>query len=78
VYEFSSLLKFVEQRFVLDPLTDRDALANDMLDSFDSRRTLCRRLSAASALAPLERSASPPRWWTGSPTTTRAGSPPLS
>jgi phospholipase C len=35
VYEFSSLLKFVEQRFGLDPLTDRDALANDMLDSFD-------------------------------------------
>jgi phospholipase C len=35
VYEFASLLKFAEQRFGLDPLTDRDALANDMLDSFD-------------------------------------------
>ena len=35
VYEFSSLLKFAEQRFGLDPLTDRDAQANDMLDSFD-------------------------------------------
>jgi len=35
VYEFASLLKFVEQRFGLDPLTDRDAVANDLLDSFD-------------------------------------------
>lgn len=35
VYEFSSLLKFAEERFNLDPLTDRDAQANDLLDSFD-------------------------------------------
>jgi len=35
VYEFSSLLKFAEERFGLDPLTDRDLLANDLLDSFD-------------------------------------------
>jgi len=35
VYEFASLLKFVEQRFGLDPLSDRDAVANDLLDSFD-------------------------------------------
>jgi len=35
VYEFSSLLKFVETRYGLDPLTDRDAQANDLLDSFD-------------------------------------------
>ena len=34
-YEFSSLLKFVEERFGLNPLSDRDRLANDMLDSFD-------------------------------------------
>ncbi len=34
-YEFSSLLKFAETRFGLAPLTDRDRLANDMLDSFD-------------------------------------------
>lgn len=33
--EFSSILKFVEQRFGLDPLTARDAQSNDMLDSFD-------------------------------------------
>ena len=35
VYEFSSLLKFVETRYGLDPLTDRDTQANDLLDSFD-------------------------------------------
>ena len=35
VYEFSSLLKFVEKRWNLDPLTNRDASANDLTDSFD-------------------------------------------
>ena len=35
VYEFSSFLKLVEERFNLSPLTLRDALANDTLDSFD-------------------------------------------
>src|SRR5260370_12431402 len=34
-YEVSSLLKFVETRFGLEPLTDRDLLANDLLDSFN-------------------------------------------
>jgi phospholipase C len=34
-YEFSSLLRFAEERFNLPPLTDRDRLANDLLDSFD-------------------------------------------
>jgi phospholipase C len=34
-YEFSSFLKTVEERFGLAPLTDRDANANDILDSFD-------------------------------------------
>ena len=34
-YEFSSLLSFVEKRFYLAPLTERDKKANDMLDSFD-------------------------------------------
>jgi phospholipase C len=33
--EFSSILKFIETRFGLAPLTQRDALSNDMLDSFD-------------------------------------------
>jgi len=34
-YEFSSVLKFIEERFNLPALTNRDAVANDMLDSFD-------------------------------------------
>ncbi len=38
-YEFSSFLAFVEKRFGLSALTDRDATANDMEDSFDFRQT---------------------------------------
>src|SRR5262249_43641944 len=38
VYEFSSLLKFAELRFRLAPLTERDALANNLLDSFNFRQ----------------------------------------
>jgi phospholipase C len=34
-YELSSFLSFVEKRFYLAPLTERDQKANDMLDSFD-------------------------------------------
>jgi phospholipase C len=33
--EFSSVLKFIEQRFDLDPLTERDTQANDLIDTFD-------------------------------------------
>jgi phospholipase C len=36
--EFSSILKFVEERFHLEPLTDRDRLANDLTESFDFDR----------------------------------------
>lgn len=35
VYEQSSMLKFVETRYHLNPLTSRDRAASDMLDSFD-------------------------------------------
>jgi phospholipase C len=38
-YEFSSFLKFVEERFALSPLAARDGAANDMLDSFDFSQT---------------------------------------
>jgi phospholipase C len=38
-YEFSSILKFVEERFGLPPLTDRDANANDTTDSFNFAQT---------------------------------------
>jgi phospholipase C len=34
-YEFSSVLKFIEERFGLPPLTARDADANDITDSFN-------------------------------------------
>jgi len=34
-YEFASILKFIEERFGLPPLTLRDANANDTTDSFD-------------------------------------------
>ncbi len=35
VYEHSSILKFVETRYQLPPLTARDGMASNMLDSFD-------------------------------------------
>jgi phospholipase C len=38
-YEFSSVLKTIEERFGLPPLTDRDADANDLLDSFNFTQT---------------------------------------
>lgn len=34
-YTMGSILRFVEARFNLQPLTDRDGLANDVFDSFD-------------------------------------------
>lgn len=34
-YEFSSVLKFIEDRFGLTPLSERDANANDTTDSFN-------------------------------------------
>ncbi len=37
-YEFSSLLRFVELRYNLAPLTPRDALANNLLDVFDFKQ----------------------------------------
>ena len=38
-YEFSSVLKFIEDRFNLPPLSDRDANANDTTDSFNFSQT---------------------------------------
>jgi len=35
LYEFGSVLKFIEEDFGLPPMTERDAGANDTLDSFD-------------------------------------------
>jgi len=39
-YEFSSVLKFIEERFNLTPLTERDANANDTTDSFNFSQPL--------------------------------------
>jgi phospholipase C len=33
--EFSSVLKFIEERFVLAPLTERDEQAGDLSEDFD-------------------------------------------
>jgi phospholipase C len=38
-YEFSSILKFIEEDFGLAPLGSRDAQANDLTDSFDFNQT---------------------------------------
>ena len=38
-YEPSSVLKFIEERFGLQPLTERDGNANDLMDSFDFTQT---------------------------------------
>ncbi|MBA3363239.1 MAG: hypothetical protein H0T07_02415 [Actinobacteria bacterium] len=35
IYEFSSVLKFIETVFDLPALTDRDRRSSDMLDAFD-------------------------------------------
>jgi hypothetical protein len=35
VYEFSSVLAFIEQLFGLEPMTDRDRDANPLLGAFD-------------------------------------------
>jgi len=38
-YEYTSVLKFIEERYGLPPLTTRDADANDTTDSFDFTQT---------------------------------------
>ena len=38
-YEFASVLRFIETRFGLTALGDRDSTANDTLDSFDFKQT---------------------------------------
>ena len=38
-YEFSSVLKFIEERFQLPALTNRDANANDITDAFNFSQT---------------------------------------
>jgi phospholipase C len=53
VYEFASILKFIEERFNLPYLTDRDANANDMLDSFDFNQTPLPPLTLSDRACPI-------------------------
>jgi len=39
LYAFESVAKFVEERYKLPPLTERDTNANDMLEAFDFNQT---------------------------------------
>ena len=61
-YEFSSFLTFVEHRFGLSSLTDRDRKANDMLDSFDFRQPPRPALFLEEHGCPR---APQTRWWIG-------------
>jgi phospholipase C len=53
-YEFSSFLKFVEERFGLAPLGTRDANANDMLDSFNLVQTPLQPMVLQTRTCPVE------------------------
>jgi phospholipase C len=55
-YELSSVLKFVEERFGLPPMTTRDASANDITDAFDFTQTPRSPL-------PLQTRTCPPSAW---------------
>ncbi len=52
-YEFSSVLKFIEERFSLPPLGTRDANANDITDSFNFSQTPLPPLILAPRQCPL-------------------------
>jgi phospholipase C len=52
-YEFSSVLKFIEDRFGLTPLTERDANANDTTDSFNFSQTPLPPLVLAQRACPI-------------------------
>jgi phospholipase C len=52
-YEFASVLKFIEERFGLGSLGNRDSTANDMLDSFDFTQTPLSPLILSTRSCPL-------------------------
>ena len=53
VFEFSSMLKFIETRFNLPSLTQRDAKASDMVDMFDFTQTPLEPLFLNTRTCPL-------------------------
>ena len=53
VFEFSSVLKFIETRFNLPSMTQRDAQANNMLDMFDFNQTPLQPLFLNTRTCPL-------------------------
>jgi phospholipase C len=57
LYEYSSLLRFAEERFGLQPLTDRDLNANTVLDSFNFHRRPLRPLILQERVCPNAASA---------------------
>jgi len=54
VYDHSSMLAFMQTLWGLDPLTDRDAAANDFLDVFDVDRVERRNPAAPVTLAAID------------------------
>ncbi|MGC1373964.1 MAG: alkaline phosphatase family protein [Candidatus Sulfotelmatobacter sp.] len=52
-YEFSSVLKFIEEQYNLPPLSSRDANANDMMASFDFSQTPLPPLVLAERTCPI-------------------------
>lgn len=53
VYEFSSVLKFIETRFGIAPLTARDTAANDLTDAFNFAQTPLQPLVLTPRACPL-------------------------
>jgi phospholipase C len=54
VYDHASILAFLERRFGIEPLTERDAAANDLWDVFDLDRIARREPMAPASLPVIE------------------------
>jgi hypothetical protein len=52
-YEFASILKFIETRFGIPPLTPRDQNANDLTDAFDFGQTPLQPLVLQERICPV-------------------------
>jgi phospholipase C len=56
IYDHSSVLAFIERLWDLDPLTDRDAGANDLMDVLDVQRLLDEEPASPATLPTIEAS----------------------